>query len=49
MRRRFARGDGAPGIPLQLIAAAEHEFATNRQEPAGNPLGARDGAPEVVD
>ena len=44
----LARLYGAVGIALDLVAAAQHEVAVDRREPAGEPVGSGDGLPWVV-
>src|SRR5262249_16658583 len=47
--RRFARGDRASGVALELVTPAEFQIAGNRQEPARNKLGAGDRIPDILD
>ena len=44
-----ARGDRAGGVALDLVAAALPQVALDRGEPAGQPLGAGERVPDVVD
>jgi hypothetical protein len=47
--RRLAARDLSAGIALELIVAAKTQIARNRQEPARNALGVRQGVPHVLD
>ena len=52
-RQRKKRGtlavrDRASGVPLELVAAADFEVAGDRQKPAGDAGGIRDGVPKIL-
>ena len=47
--RPVAGDDPAPGVALELVAAADPVVAADRQEPAADPLGVRQRVPDVVD
>src|SRR3954470_15007684 len=47
--RPLARDDLAAGVPLELEPSPDVEVAGDRQEPAADALGVRDGVPDILD